>query len=92
MEEMGGGGHLSNAACQIKDKPMDEVLNHLKEIIEANNENEGEEKMKVILIADVKGRGNKGQIIDVANGYGNYLLTNKLAIQATDENIKQVEA
>ena len=48
--------------------------------------------MKVILIADVKGRGNKGQIIDVANGYGNYLLTNKLAIQATDENIKQVEA
>lgn len=44
MEEMGGGGHLSNAACQIKDKPMDEVLNHLKEIIEANNENEGEEK------------------------------------------------
>lgn len=71
---------------------MDEVLNHLKEIIEANNENEGEEKMKVILIADVKGRGNKGQIIDVANGYGNYLLTNKLAIQATDENIKQVEA
>ena len=51
-----------------------------------------EEKMKVILIADVKGRGNKGQIIDVANGYGNYLLTNKLAIQATDENIKQVEA
>lgn len=38
MEEMGGGGHLSNAACQIKDKPMDEVLNHLKEIIEANNE------------------------------------------------------
>lgn len=92
MEEMGGGGHLSNAACQIKDKPIDEVLNHLKEIIEANNENEGEEKMKVILIADVKGRGNKGQIIDVANGYGNYLLTNKLAIQATDENIKQVEA
>lgn len=91
MEEMGGGGHLSSAACQIKDKTMDEVISLLKGIIEANNENEGEEKMKVILVTDVKGRGKKGQIIDVANGYGNYLLTNKLAIQATDENIKQVE-
>lgn len=92
MEEMGGGGHLSNAACQILNKNVSEVVSNLKEIIKRNNEEEGDTKMKVILSQDVKGRGQKGQIIDVANGYGNYLLTNKLAIQATDENIKQVEA
>ena len=47
--------------------------------------------MKVILLEDVKGRGAKGQIIDVANGYGNYLLSNNLALVANDENMKALE-
>ncbi|MEI3604428.1 DHH family phosphoesterase [Pseudogracilibacillus sp. SE30717A] len=33
MEEMNGGGHLTNAATQIKDKSIDEVENELREKI-----------------------------------------------------------
>ena len=40
--------------------------------------------MKVILLQDVKGKGKKGQMIDVAEGYArNFLLPQKLAIIAT---------
>ncbi len=45
--------------------------------------------MKVILQADVKTLGKKGQVIEVAEGYGrNYLLPRGLAIEATGGNIK----
>ena len=91
MEELGGGGHLSNAATQIQNTTIEEAVDKLCEILKANDEFEGEERMKVILLQDVKGRGVKDQIIDVANGYGNYLLTNKLAVLATEENITKVE-
>ena len=40
--------------------------------------------MKVILQQDVKGQGKKGQMIEVAEGYGrNFLLPRKLAVIAT---------
>jgi large subunit ribosomal protein L9 len=40
--------------------------------------------MRVILRADVKGVGNKGDVIDVANGYGrNFLLPRGLAFTAS---------
>ena len=47
--------------------------------------------MKVILIADVKGKGKKDDILDVANGYANFLIANQLAIMASDENLKELE-
>ncbi|MGE7623382.1 DHH family phosphoesterase [Viridibacillus sp. NPDC096237] len=34
MEELGGGGHLTNAACQIDVTTIDEAINMLKEAIE----------------------------------------------------------
>ena len=34
MEEMGGGGHLSNAATQIKEKTIEQVKEELKQVIE----------------------------------------------------------
>ena len=46
---------------------------------------------KVILLSDVKGKGKKDQIIEVSNGYGNYLLTNKLAVIANPENLKEFD-
>jgi large subunit ribosomal protein L9 len=49
--------------------------------------------MKVILTQEVKGRGNEGDVIDVARGFAvNYLLPRKMAIQATSGNIKQLES
>ncbi|MCR5483672.1 MAG: 50S ribosomal protein L9 [Bacilli bacterium] len=89
MEQMGGGGHLNSAATQITDKSINEVYNELKEILGRENEDVSEvEKMKVILLEDVKGRGKKDEIINVANGYANYLLSHDLALEATDSNIK----
>ena len=36
--------------------------------------------MKVILLQDVKGKGKKGQMIEVSDGYArNYMLPRKLA-------------
>lgn len=44
--------------------------------------------MKVILKADVKGQGKKGQLIEVSEGYGrNFLLPRGLAEPATADNL-----
>ena len=44
--------------------------------------------MKVILQQDVKGKGKKGQMIEVSDGYArNYMLPRKIAIEATADNI-----
>ena len=44
--------------------------------------------MKVILLQDVKGKGKKGQMIEVSDGYArNYMLPKKLAIEATPDAI-----
>ena len=52
--------------------------------------------MKVILSADVKEHGKKGQLVEVSDGYArNFLLPRKLAVQATADNLnvmKQQEA
>ena len=34
MEKIGGGGHLTDAAAQIKDKSVEEVASDLKKVIE----------------------------------------------------------
>ena len=44
--------------------------------------------MKVILLQDVKGKGKKGQMIEVSDGYArNFMLPKKLAIEATADAI-----
>lgn len=44
--------------------------------------------MKLILLEDVKKVGKKGEIVEVADGYGrNYLLPRKLAAEATTANL-----
>lgn len=48
--------------------------------------------MKVILQADVKGTGKKGDIREVSDGYArNYLLPRGLAVEATEANLKLLE-
>lgn len=90
MEEFGGGGHFNAAAAQINDKSIDDVKIELLELLKREYLDDGEEKMKVILLNDVKGKGKKDQVIDVAAGYANYLFSNKLAIIANDENLAQL--
>ena len=44
--------------------------------------------MKVILQQDVKGKGKKGQMIEVSDGYArNYMLPRKIAMEATADAI-----
>ena len=44
--------------------------------------------MKVILLQDVKGKGKKGQILEVSDGYArNFMLPKKLAQEATPDAI-----
>ena len=44
--------------------------------------------MKVILLQDVKGKGKKGQMIEVSDGYArNFMLPKKMAIEATTDAV-----
>ena len=44
--------------------------------------------MKVILTQDVRGKGKRGQMIEVSDGYArNFLLPKKLAQEATADNV-----
>ena len=44
--------------------------------------------MKVILTQDVKGKGKKGQMLEISDGYArNFLLPRKLAVEATADAI-----
>ena len=47
--------------------------------------------MKVILMADVKGQGKKGELIEVSDGYArNFLLPKKLAVEANAKNMTEL--
>ena len=48
--------------------------------------------MKVILLQDVKGKGKKGQMLEVSDGYArNFMLPKKLAIEATADAINTMK-
>lgn len=46
--------------------------------------------MKVILLSDVKNKGKKGEVVNVADGYANYLINNNLAVPASDSNLRKL--
>ena len=49
--------------------------------------------MKVVMRSDVDNVGNKGDIVDVADGFGrNFLIRKGLAIPANDGAVRQAEA
>ncbi|MDR2589859.1 MAG: 50S ribosomal protein L9 [Oscillospiraceae bacterium] len=48
--------------------------------------------MRVILQEDVKGKGKKGEIVNVADGYArNFLLPKKLAVAANEANMEVIK-
>ena len=89
MEKLGGGGHYNNAATQLYGITKEEAREKLLEVLK--DEREGDRKMKVILTKDVKGKGKVNDVIDVASGFANHLLRNHQAIEATPDNLKQLE-
>ncbi len=49
--------------------------------------------MKVILLQDVKPLGKKGDVVNASDGYArNMLFPKKLAVEATDSNLKDLAA
>ena len=80
----------NNAATQIQGVTIEEAKSRLIQVID--NLYQGDNgTMKVILIKDVKGKGKVHDVIDVTTGYGNYLLRNAQAIEATPDNLKKLE-
>ncbi|WP_075859604.1 50S ribosomal protein L9 [Carboxydothermus pertinax] len=48
--------------------------------------------MKVILLTEVKKLGKKGDVVEVAEGYGrNYLIAKGLAVEATEGKLKELK-
>ncbi|MDY0277693.1 MAG: 50S ribosomal protein L9, partial [Acholeplasma sp.] len=89
MEHIGGGGHLNSAAAQVVGKSVKQVYIEIKEYLDMEYSMEGEE-MEVILLEDVKGRGKKDEVINVAPGYGNFLIKQNKAIVANEENLQKL--
>jgi large subunit ribosomal protein L9 len=49
--------------------------------------------MKVIFLKDVKGKGKKGEVKNVADGYAhNFLIKQGLAVEASNANISSLDA
>ena len=46
--------------------------------------------MKIILLDDVKKQGKKGEIIEVADGYGNFLIKSKKAVLASSAGVNRL--
>ncbi len=48
--------------------------------------------MKVVFLKDVKGKGKKGEIKNVADGYAqNFLIKNGYAVEASKQALSQLE-
>jgi ribosomal protein L9 len=90
MEALGGGGHYNNAATQLRAVDLEEAKDMLIKEIDISEERGGD-SMRIILTTEVKGKGKKGDIIDVKSGYGNFLIRSGQAIIASVDNIKELE-
>ena len=91
MEEMGGGGHLNGAAAQLTNVSIDDAYKQLYDILEKEELQEGNESMKIILKEEVKGKGKKDDVVEVADGYANFLIGQGKAIAATSDNLKKLK-
>jgi len=47
--------------------------------------------MKIILLEDIRGKGKKDDIIEVASGYATHLIRNKQAVEASKGGLKKLD-
>ena len=47
--------------------------------------------MKIILLEDIKGKGKKDEIIEVASGFATHLIRNKQAVEASKGGVKKLD-
>lgn len=91
MESMHGGGHFSAAATKLTGKTVSEVVTELKDILNVEFQEEGK-LMKILLLEDLVNKGKKNDIVEVPFGYGNFLIKNGVAVEATEQVISERNA
>lgn len=48
--------------------------------------------MKVIMLVDVKGKGKKGEVKDLPNGFASFLIKDQKAMEATPANLAKLKS
>lgn len=82
--------HTISGSSPQRSKEQDCWLSSHTSAIEGLKEHGG--KMRVILRENIENLGKKGDIVNVAPGYGrNYLIPKKIAIEVTSRNMKMIE-
>ncbi len=82
--------HTINGSSPQRSKEQDYWLSSHTSVIEGLRDHGG--KMRVILRENIENIGEKGDIVNVAPGYGrNYLIPKKIAIEVTSRNMKMIE-
>ena len=82
--------HTISGSSPQRSKEQDYWLSSHTSAIEGLKEHGG--KMRVILRENIENLGKKGDIVNVAPGYGrNYLIPKKIAIEVTSRNMKMIE-
>ena len=89
MEKLGGGGHLNNAAAQVRNSTIEQVYERLLKVIDSAIEES--KSQKVIFQRDVRGRGKKFYIKELENELATRLIEDGSVIIASPENIKMME-
>lgn len=89
MEKLGGGGHYSGAACELKGYSMDEVTMLLKSAIDDELVSNGS-SLDIILTRAIK-KNNRGDLLTLSYTEGFNLINDGVAVLATPENIKVFE-
>lgn len=90
MEKLGGGGHLTAAACVIKGESIEKVVVRLKKAIDELLDVKENDTIRVIFISNYKNH-SRGETYECNISEGNSLINSNHALLATTDNIRIFE-